>query len=334
MPKGYKHITCEQRCQIYSLNKNGFSCRRIARELGCCPSTICRELKRNSGARRGYSYKRAQRLAEQRRHAASSCPRKMTGQIWAVVDSRLSLQWSPEQISGRLRLEGVVSVSAQWIYRHVWADKKAGGTLFKHLRRRGKKRNRRGSEYSGRGHIPGRVDIEDRRAIVEEKSRVGDWEADTIVGAGHKGAVVSLVDRASKFAVLELVESKSASKVGEAIGRGLKPYEKLVHTVTSDNGKEFAYHEKISAAVDAGFFFAKPYHSWERGLNEHTNGLVRQYFPKSTNFHEIDAAALGRVENLLNQRPRKVLSYQTPAEVFNQALDGESGLEQAAGVCP
>ena len=164
---------------------------------------------------RGYRFAQAQRKARQRGTAASSVPRKMTKRMWSIVESKLGLQWSPDQISGRLKLSAVVSVSAEWIYRHVWEEKRNGGKLYKHLRRRGKKRNSRGSGYSGRGHIPGRVDITQRPQVVEDKRRVGDWEADTIVGAGHRGALVSVVDRASKFTVLHPVSSRSAGEVGE-----------------------------------------------------------------------------------------------------------------------
>ena len=192
--------------------------------------------------------------------------------------------------------------------------------LYKHLRRRGKKRNSRGSRYSGRGHIPGRVDITQRPRIVEDKRRVGDWEADTIVGAGHRGALVSVVDRASKFTVLHPVSSRSAGEVGEAMMERLMPYVEIVHTITSDNGKEFTGHGEITEALGAGFFFATPYHSWERGLCEHTNGLVRQYFAKGTDFLEVRGDDVRRVEGLLNGRPRKVLGYRTPEEVFKEAL--------------
>ncbi len=172
-----------------------------------------------------------------------------------------------------------------------------GGKLYKHLRRRGKKRNSRGSGYSGRGHIPGRVDITERPQIVEDKRRVGDWEADTIVGAGHRGALVSVVDRASKFTVLHPVSSRSAGEVGEAMMERLMPYVEIVHTITSDNGKEFAGHGEITEALGAGFFFATPYHSWERGLNEHTNGLVRAVLCEGDlDFREVRGDEVRRVE--------------------------------------
>ena len=319
MTRSYKQLDILERQRIYFLRKQGFSLRKIAEDLSRSPSTISREVKRNSGGK-GYRFAQAQRKARQRGAAASSVPRKMTERMWSIVENKLGLQWSPDQVSGRLKLDAVVSVSAEWIYRHVWEDKHNGGKLYKHLRRRGKKRNSRGSEYSGRGHIPGRVDITERPQIVEDKRRVGDWEADTIVGAGHRGALVSVVDRASKFTVLHPVSSRSAGEVGEAMMERLMPYVEIVHTITSDNGKEFTGHGEITEALGAGFFFATPYHSWERGLCEHTNGLVRQYFAKGTDFREVRGDDVRRVEGLLNGRPRKVLEYRTPEEVFKEAL--------------
>ena len=317
MPEGYHHLTRDERCQIHMLKGSGESKAGIARRLGRHPGTIGRELSRNADAD-SYDFKQADRLATERRHAASGRPRKMTSERWREVDEKLALQWSPEQISGRLRLEGRFTVSHEWIYRRVWKDREAGGTLFRHLRRRGKKRNSRAQGQAGRGCIPGRVDIAERPEVVEEKSRIGDWEGDTIVGSRHRGAVLSLVDRASKFTLLALLGGRKAGETSRAICRRLEPYKEFVHTITTDNGKEFAAHGAVAKALEALFFFAQPYHSWERGLNEHTNGLVRQYFPKATDFRKLDPAELERVENLLNNRPRKALGYRTPAEVFNQ----------------
>ena len=315
MPVGYHHLTQCERCQINTLLHRGFSKREIARELGRDPGTISRELSRNRG-QRGYRHKQAHGKATSRRREASAVPRKMTPERWAVVEDRLREGWSPEQIAGRYRQQGEVMAGKERIYQHVRGDRKAGGTLYRHLRRRGKKPNWRGGRHAGRGHIPGRVDIADRPLVVDEKSRIGDWELDTIVGARHRGALVSSVDRGSKFTFLERVDVKTASAVSEAITRRMGPVRDRVHTCTADNGKEFAGHREISDALGTGFYFATPYHSWERGLNEHTNGLVRQYFPKSTDFRKVTDAQVRAVEDRINQRPRKALGYRTPAEVF------------------
>lgn len=327
MAKGYHHLTYGSRCQIYALKKSGASIRGMARLLGVSASTVSRELVRNRG-RRGYRMKQAQRLSEARRRLASSRPRKLTAERWGWIEGRLRLQWSPQQIAGRLRLEGGVSVGKTWIYRHVWRDRSAGGTLYRNLRRRGKKANRRGRCGAGRGVIPGRVDIAERPAVVESKRRVGDWELDTIIGARHRGALVSVVDRCSKFTFLRRVASKTSSAVEGAVLSCLGPLSALAHTLTADNGKEFAGHREVAAALSAGFFFATPYHSWERGLNEHTNGLVRQYLPKATDFTGVGDARVRQVQDLLNGRPRRVLGYRTPAEVFGEALDA-AGVSRA-----
>ena len=318
MPEDYHHLTRDQRCQLYTLKKRGDSVSIIADELGVHRSTIYREQKRNAG-KRGYRFKQANDKSLERRLIVSSQKMKMTSATISIIKERLELQWSPVQISGWLQKQvGTTAVSHETIYQYIWADKRKAGSLYKELRHRGKKYNKRGKSTAGRGCIPNRVDIDERPAIVEEKTRLGDWELDTIIGAGQSGAVVSMVDRASKLTMLVKTLGKTAQEVTDALLYRLTPIKEFAHTLTADNGKEFAYHRKVSGALDAGFYFAKPYHSWERGLNEHTNGLVRQYFPKSKRFDEISNAEIMEVEVLLNNRPRKVLEFFTPIEVFNR----------------
>ena len=319
MPEGYLHLTCERRCQIFALLKSGHTQAHIARQIGVDPSTISRELARNSGAS-GYRFGQAHEAASDRRHAASSTPRKMTPEVVAVVEEKLTQeQWSPEQISGRLAQEGVATISHESIYRHVWNDKKDGGNLYLHLRHSGKKYNKRKGRNSGRGLIPNRVDIDRRPAIVATKSRIGDWEADTIIGARHQGAILSHVERKSKYTKLVSLPDKTADAVVQASARMLGPLAHRIETITYDNGKEFAAHVEIAASLQANCYFAKPYHAWERGLNEHTNGLVRQYFPKGSDLSIVTNAEVQKVEDKLNSRPRKILGYKTPSEVFFNA---------------
>ncbi len=199
------------------------------------------------------------------------------------------------------------------------ADGKAGGRLFPLPRRRGRKPDRRGGRHSGRGHIPGRVDISGRPDEAGSRERTGDREADTVIGKGHSGAVVSLVDRASEFVFLQRADRRTAAAVSAAMLEMLRPSDAPVHTVTSDNGREFAGHAGVAAELGAGFYFATPYHSWERGLNGHTNGLVRQYLPKGTDLRAATDAEVKRVQDRLNARPRRVLGYRTPAEVLHKA---------------
>jgi IS30 family transposase len=317
----YHHLTYEDRCQIYALMKSGISQSEIAKQLGVNRSTIARELRRNKGKNEcDYDYEQAEKQAVERRKKASSLPIKMKSKTLEIVKQKLcDEQWSPEQISGWMKINFKVSVSHEKIYQYVWEDKKRGGTLYKHLRHHGKKYNKRKGKNAGRGLIPNRVDIDQRPSIVEEKLRIGDWEIDTIIGKNHIGAIVSMVDRSSKYTKLVLVNNKNAETVTNAIQKALAPLSDVVHTLTADNGKEFAMHEKISAALEAKVYFAKPYHSWERGLNEHTNGLVRQYVPKKTRFDILSSEQVQQVEDLLNTRPRKALKFRTPLEAFKRA---------------
>ena len=235
----------------------------------------------------------------------------------AVVESKLRLAWSPEQIVGWLRLERKQLVSHESIYLHVWRDKRSGGDLYLNLRQQGKKYDKRRNGKSTRGQIINRACIDERSRVVDDKSRVGDWEIDTVIGKGHSGALVTIVERKMKFTVSAQVMSKSAVDVTAATIRLLLPYKDLVHTMTADNGKEFAYHEKISKALNAKVYFAHPYSSWERGLNENTNGLLRQYFPKSTDFKLVTQDEVNAAVKRPNERPRKLLNYKTPTQLMN-----------------
>jgi len=318
MPKSYHYLTELQRCQIFTLKERGDSQKIISSILKVDKSTISRELKRNSN-NHDYNHILAHSKAKKRRSIASCASKKMDSTVITIINEKLSLQWSPEQIWGWMREHNKpVVVRHERIYQHIWADKKTGGQLYKDLRHGGKKYNKRSGVNAGRGCIPGRIDIDQRPDIVEKKTRVGDWELDTIIGKGHKGAIVSMVDRASKLTKLAICKSKEAAPVTDALTRCLKPMAHFVLTLTADNGKEFAKHAKVSKKLKADFYFAKPYHSWERGLNEHTNGLVRQYFPKGTSFDTISNKDVARVENLLNNRPRKILNFKTPIEAFKQ----------------
>ena len=316
MPKGYHHVTQDIRSQIYALKSTGTSLRKIATIVGKHASSISREIARNTGGR-GYRYKQADIKAIERRAKASKTPKKLTPSLIAIIEVKiLNEEWSPDQIAGRLKKEGIANISHESIYQHIWKDKRTGGTLYKHLRYNGKKYNKRSSGRAGRGCIPNRLDIDERPHVVEEKARLGDWEGDTIVGANHRGAIVSYVDRCSKFTVLKMLENRTAEQVTQAtldkLGQGTLP----VLTITYDNGKEFSEHSKIASELNASCYFAKPYHSWERGLNEHTNGLVRQYLPKKTDFTKVPDQTVQAIAEKLNNRPRKILNYCTPLEVL------------------
>ena len=311
----HKHLTLEERCHIFALNGSGISQNQIAKHLGRHRSVIFRELARNS-IDKSYRPDIAQNKYCTRKIRAASKPRKMVQSLQEIIIARLKLTWSPEQISGRLKAENIANISHESIYKMIWKDKQNGGLLYQNLRHSGKKYNKRNGKNSGRGLIPNRIDIELRDKIVDTKSRFGDWEADTVIGANHQGAIVTLVDRKSKFAIFKLASNRTKESVTRAIQDSLSDNLHEVLTITFDNGKEFAGHQDIAAKLNTQCFFAKPYHPWERGLNEHTNGLLRQFIPKKSDFRNISQENIDYVQNLINNRPRKVLGYFTPTEVF------------------
>lgn len=307
----YQQLAREQRYTICVLMKAGYNQSQIAASLGYHKSTISRELQRNRGPN-GYYFSQAQQLAHRRRRHSHG-PR-IAADIWQQVELLLQQQWSPEQIHGRLALEQQRTVSHERIYLYIYADKRRGGSLHRHLRSQKKQRKRYGG-YIRRGQIPNRTSIDKRPQIVARKGRFGDWEADTIIGARHKGGILSLVERKTKLVRLRKLTTKTAAEMKDATVALLRPLAAKVHTITVDNGKEFCDHELITAALKARIYFAHPYASWERGLNENTNGLIRQYFPKKYDFTQISEEELQRVEDLLNNRPRKTLGYRTPNQV-------------------
>lgn len=311
----YEQLTLGERYQIQALLKAGKNKAEIARILRRHRSTIAREIARNQG-QRGYRPKQAQNKASQRRRDAGKSI-KFTDKVKKYVDEKLALQWSPEQIAGRMESDIATKVSHERIYQYLVEDRKAGGSLWSHLRRSGKKRKKRYGRADNRGRIPNRTGIEQRPAIVDRKARRGDWEGDTVIGSGHQGALMTLVERKRQYALVAPVASKSAPEVTRAIlERAASIAPSLLKTMTFDNGKEFSEHEKIASALGVSVFFARPYHSWERGLNENTNGLIRQYFAKKTSFRNVSAHRVQEVEDLLNHRPRKTLGYLTPYEVL------------------
>ena len=313
MPKGYHHVTRDIRSQIYALKATGISLHKIAVIVERDVSTISREIKRNTGGR-GYRYKQADAKAIERRENASRTPQKFTPTLVKIIEENLLKEWSPDQISGRLKEKGIASISHEAIYQHIWKNKRAGGVLYKQLRHNGKKYNKRSSGKAGRGCIPNRVDITERPQIVEQKVRIGDWEGDTVISAVSKTAILTVVDRHSKFTRIKKIGRKTAENVRIAMKEVMNSLP--VYTVTYDNGMEFAAHQGIAADLNAQCYFAAPYHSWERGLNEHTNGLIRQYLPKSMDFKDVTDDEIQVIEDRLNNRPRKILGYKTPMEVM------------------
>ena len=314
--KAYTQLTREERYQIYALKQADHNQSEIAVVIGRHRSTISRELSRNRGMR-GYRPRQAHRLTLERRKAKVR-PR-FGGSIWTKVELLIQRDWSPEQISGRLRAEEGIRISHEYIYQYIYADKRAGGELYRHLRCQKKRRKRYGA-YDRRGVIRNRVSIDERPGVVNERSRVGDWEGDTVIGKNHKGALVTLVERKSLYTVIGGVARKTAAAVRAAIVAGLTLHKNRVHTLTYDNGKELAEHEQIAKALGVEIYFAHPYSSWERGLNENTNGLLRQYFPKGRELTTVCRDEIKQAMDRLNHRPRKTLGFRTPYEVFFSTL--------------
>ena len=315
--KKYNQITTEERYQIQAELKVGFSVSVISKNLGRNKSSIYREIKRNSG-QRGYRPKQADSKALKRRKLAAKAV-KMTAAFVDEIELLIRQEWSPDQISGRLFIEQKKSISHERIYQHIWTDKQQGGDLYTYLRRQGKKYDKRRNGKSTRGQIKNQVSIDDRPAVVDNKTRVGDWEIDTVIGKGHKGAIVTIVERKTLFTVAALVDSKQAGAVTTATINLLTPLIGRVHTITADNGKEFAWHETFAEALNAKVYFAHPYSSWERGLNENTNGLLRQYFPKGTCFSDLTQENIDDAIYKINNRPRKTLGYKTAAEMMERS---------------
>ena len=312
MRKYYTHLTQEERYQIHAYKKAKYSNVEIAQELDRHVSTIKRELSRNTGLR-GYRPQQAHCLA-QNRHQKKSKLIKMIEPMMTRISNDLAQQWSPEQIQGRLLDDGLDAVCPSTIYHFIKRDKANGGDLHKNLRH--KKYKQRTGSPDARGQIRNRISIEERPDIVDKKERLGDWEADTVIGKGHKGVLVTLSERVSKLNLIAHVPTKHAEGVTEAIIAMLEPYKKELHTITFDNGKEFAYHEKIAKALNVDTYFAHPYRSWERGLNENHNGLIRQYLPKGQPLDKVTKKQVIDIQTRLNKRPRKLLGFKTPEEVY------------------
>lgn len=311
------HITSEQRYTIEVMLKEGYRQKEIANAIGKCKSVISREISRNCDGRSGeYRSQLANRKCKNR-HASKPKKVRFTQKVQIYVERKLSLEWSPEQISKTPNDKGLDMVSHERIYQHILQDQKQGGQLYKKKRRQRKYHSRlRGSDR--RGKIKNAVNISQRPQVVDAKSRVGDFEVDLVIGANHKGALVTINERKTGFTKVQRVKSKNSKAVAKAIIRALLPIKEYCHTITSDNGKEFADHELISQELNVDFYFADPYSSWQRGANENYNGLLRQYFPKKTSFESLTWYEVQKAENRLNNRPRKRLGFKTPNFQFNK----------------
>lgn len=310
----YNRVTAEERTHIYRWKQEGVGNGEMARRLARPSCTIGREIRRNTGFA---SYRPKQAHAAAMARALRPGPRRFKEDVRIDAEARIKEGWTPEMIECRAKLDGRAWVCKETIYQHVYADSKAGGTLWRYLPRAKRKRHRRCPRKDGRhrGQIPNQRSIDTRPAAVETRKTVGHWEGDLINGAAQTGNLVTLVERCTRYTLVGYTPTKEERKVTNKICRlfGLLPPHVRLST-TFDNGKEFAGHEEIAETLGMDIFFARPYHSWERGTNENTNGLIRRLHPKQSSFADIDDEALGRIERFLNDRPRKCLGWMTPRE--------------------
>lgn len=315
----YHHLTLLERYQIYAFRKAQYSIRQIATEIGRAPATISRELRRNRNLR-GYRPKMAQRLADRRARLARTRVR-IGPQHWRGIALLLQQQWSPEQIAHRARQEGTLRISQEWIYQYIAADRAAGGQLWRQLRRSNLRRRRYHNGGKRGSRIRFRVGIEQRPARVQNRDELGHWEGDTILGRRRRGAAVTMVERKSRYVRIGALPQLHARAVAKIIHNRLQRYSARVKTITLDNGTEFAMHARMARNLTADIYFAEPYKPWQRGTNENTNGLIRQYLPKKRSLDQLTQAQADRIEQRLNHRPRKCLDYLTPHEVFNNTQE-------------
>jgi len=315
----YKQLKKTQRICLEILLKEGKSKKEIALKMGVHRSTVYRELNRNKNKRGNYTAHLAQEYAKEQRERFTY-PRKFTEEMKRFIRSKLEDEWSPEQIAGYCNRNQIDMVSHETIYQFIYQDKKQGGSLFKKLRIASKPYRKRYGSYARRGKIPNRVSIEQRPELVNLKQRIGDWEADTIVGKNHQGSVLTLVERKTYFTLLGKLDKPLSASTCHKMINLLAPFKEQLYSITADNGSEFARHQKIAEKLSAEFYFTHPYSAWEKAINENTNGLIRQYLPKSSNLNEVNTDMLKLIEEKLNNRPRKSLGFKTPLQVFMQSL--------------
>ena len=323
----YTHLSARERMSLFYMHQYGYSLREIGRRLHRSPSTLSRELKRNARRSGGYCDWHAQKRADERKRLARHQRAYQHLPLRSYVFAKLKSGWSPELIAGRLRKDFPRSpkmrASHETLYQWVYRDAKSGGDVYKDLVRAHKKRQKRYQYGRCRGAIINRVDISQRPHSANNRSRYGHWEGDTVVGHRHQGRLATHVERKSRYLIAGLMKNGTAEAFNQAT---CSSYQKIPpqyrQTLTLDNGSENAQHQQLSHTLQLKIYFAKPYASWERGTNENTNGLIRRFFPKTTNFLEITQKQLDRVVDLLNHRPRKCLDYRTPFEVFNKITNG------------
>ena len=315
----YCQLTPGERYMLAALRKQGLNQSQVASALGRHRSTISREVRRNSSRLGGhYRPSKAQERTNGRR-SRSRRNLRFTGQDFAQVDELLCRQWSPAQVAGHLGRLGQLTISHETIYRHVWRDKREGGLLYTHLRGARKRRRKRYGSYDSRGRLTGKRPISERPASVEARRQVGHWEIDTVMGTGSKDCIVSLVERKSGLLLIGKLGDRTTESLNRRVIHLVKGHRGPFETITADNGTEFHDYRRIEGRTHATFYFARPYHSWERGSNENANGLIRQYLPKGTSMSGLSQHQCNAIAKKLNTRPRKRLDFRTPLECYNES---------------
>ena len=312
----YRQITYEERYTLGLLRREGRSLAAVARALGRHRSTIGRELARNRTAHDGaYRAQLADWYARGRRSRSRRNRRFSTADLRRVV-ALVREDWSPEQAAGWLRRHGLLSISHETIYRYIWADLRRGGRLYRHLRGARKQRRRRYRSYDSRGRLAGKRMITERPPEVAIRTRIGHWEADTVLGAGARHCILSMVERKTGYVAIGKLRARTTAEVNARAGQLIQAQPHPVRTITADNGTEFHGYAELEQTTDARFYFATPHHAWERGTNENTNGLIRQYLPKRRSMAHVTQEDCDRIAAKLNHRPRKRLGYRTPEECY------------------
>lgn len=307
------NITIEERIKIKALHDEGYGVPKIAKYLKRHKTSIYRELsKRNESGEYEYNYAQKLTSANMGRRGHHKVEEET---IRFIEEKIINEQWSPEQISGWLKLKHEILISHTWIYQHVEKDKREGGELSNHMRRG--KYSFEPREY--RGKIKNRITIDERPEIINARKRLGDFEIDLIVGPKNKGAILTAVDRLSRRCIIEKLSGKGSKEIKTALLNAFNNYDGKKHSITSDNGSEFTLHQGISESLKISYYFAHPYASYERGSIENLNGLIRQYIPKGKNFDDIDTLFIKQIQEKLNTRPRKILNFLTPLE-FSETM--------------
>jgi IS30 family transposase len=314
----YHQITSGERYMLAALRKQGFNQSAIAKALGRHRSTISRELKRNAAKSTGY-YRpsKAQEMANGRR-SRSRRNRQFSRADFRKVEALLAQLWSPEQISGHLRRHDLLSISHETIYQHIWRDRGLGGSLYTHLRGARKQRRKRYGAHDSRGRLAGKRHISERPKAVERRRKLGHWEIDTVMGKGSQHCLLTLVERKSGYVLIGKLNARNTAQTNQRALQLIRRHSDRFETVTADNGTEFHDYRSLEEASGVTFYFATPHHSWERGTNENTNGLIRQYVPKGTSMTKLTQHQCNAIAARLNDRPRKRLGYRTPRECFNE----------------